>query len=143
MCKTLADTGKFKQTAQSPLPTPYRRVQCRLTRPEKMLFAQARCKFGVANSQSSRLSYSMASMGVRGNMVSPNAVFGHGSQRSGLWATAGPDRIRARGLDEQGLESYYQSRNLLKARVTATHVGQRRVVFCYAPDSCDWSHDSG
>jgi NAD(P)-dependent dehydrogenase (short-subunit alcohol dehydrogenase family) len=68
-------------------------------------------------------------MGVRVNMVSPDAVFGHGSQRSGLWATVGPDRIRARGLDEKGLESYYQSRNLLKARVTATHVANAVLYF--------------
>jgi rhamnose utilization protein RhaD (predicted bifunctional aldolase and dehydrogenase)/NAD(P)-dependent dehydrogenase (short-subunit alcohol dehydrogenase family) len=74
-------------------------------------------------------SLEMASIGVRVNMVAPDAVFGHGSQRSGLWQTVGPDRMRARGLDEKSLESYYQSRNLLKARVTATHVANAVMYF--------------
>jgi rhamnose utilization protein RhaD (predicted bifunctional aldolase and dehydrogenase)/NAD(P)-dependent dehydrogenase (short-subunit alcohol dehydrogenase family) len=67
-------------------------------------------------------SLELAGDDVRVNMVAPDAVFGHGSSRSGLWAEVGPDRMKARGLDEAGLEAYYQSRNLLKARVTATHV---------------------
>ena len=74
-------------------------------------------------------SLEMASLGVRVNMVSPDAVFSHGAHRSGLWETVGPDRMRARGLDEKGLESYYQSRNLLKARVTATHVANAVIFF--------------
>lgn len=74
-------------------------------------------------------SLEMASMGVRVNMVAPDAVFSHGARRSGLWETVGPDRMRARGLDEKGLESYYQSRNLLKARVTATHVANAVIFF--------------
>ena len=71
----------------------------------------------------------MAEIGVRVNMVAPDAVFNHGSRRSGLWETVGPDRMRARGLDEKGLESYYQSRNLLKARITATHVANAVIFF--------------
>ncbi len=74
-------------------------------------------------------SLEMASIGVRVNMVAPDAVFSHGGHRSGLWETVGPDRMRARGLDEKGLESYYQSRNLLKARVTATHVANAVIFF--------------
>jgi rhamnose utilization protein RhaD (predicted bifunctional aldolase and dehydrogenase)/NAD(P)-dependent dehydrogenase (short-subunit alcohol dehydrogenase family) len=74
-------------------------------------------------------SLEMAGIGVRVNMVAPDAVFGHGSHRSGLWATVGPDRMRSRGLDEAGLEEYYQSRNLLKARVTATHVANAVIYF--------------
>jgi NAD(P)-dependent dehydrogenase (short-subunit alcohol dehydrogenase family) len=74
-------------------------------------------------------SLEMAAMGVRVNMVAPDAVFSHGSQRSGLWQTVGPDRMRARGLDEKGLEDYYQSRNLLKARVNATHVAHAVIFF--------------
>jgi rhamnose utilization protein RhaD (predicted bifunctional aldolase and dehydrogenase)/NAD(P)-dependent dehydrogenase (short-subunit alcohol dehydrogenase family) len=66
---------------------------------------------------------------VRVNMVAPDAVFGHGASRSGLWAEVGPDRMKARGLDEAGLEAYYQSRNLLKARVTATHVVNAVLFF--------------
>ena len=73
-------------------------------------------------------SLEFADMGVRVNMVSPDAVFSHGPKRSGLWAQVGPDRMKARGLDEKGLEEYYRQRNLLKARVTAEHVA-RAVVF--------------
>jgi NAD(P)-dependent dehydrogenase (short-subunit alcohol dehydrogenase family) len=36
--------------------------------------------------------------------------------------------MRARGLSEAELEDYYRDRNLLKARVTARHVG-RAVLF--------------
>jgi len=71
----------------------------------------------------------MAEMGVRVNMVSPDAVFSHGAVKSGLWATVGPDRMKARGLDEKGLEEYYQSRNLLKAQVTARHVANAVLFF--------------
>lgn len=73
-------------------------------------------------------SLELAPLGVRVNMVAPDAVFGHGSRRSGLWATVGPERMRARGLDEQGLEEYYRQRNLLKTRVTAADVA-RAVMF--------------
>ena len=71
----------------------------------------------------------LADMGVRVNMVAPDAVFAGGTRKSGLWAEVGPDRLRARGLDEQGLEEYYRSRNLLRARVTAEHVGRAVVYF--------------
>ncbi len=73
-------------------------------------------------------SMEFADMGVRVNMIAPDAVFKHGSRRSGLWAEAGSERMRSRGLDAKDLENYYQNRNLLKARITATHVG-RAVVF--------------
>ena len=73
-------------------------------------------------------SIEFAEMGVRVNMVAPDAVFSHGATKSGLWAQVGPDRMKARGLDEKGLEEYYRQRNLLKARVTAEHVA-RAVVF--------------
>jgi len=74
-------------------------------------------------------SLEMAEIGVRVNMVSPDAVFSHGTRKSGLWAEVGPDRMRARGLDEKGLEEYYQQRNLLKARVTAEHVTHAVLFF--------------
>ena len=74
-------------------------------------------------------SQEMAEMGVRVNMVAPDAVFSHGGRRSGLWAEVGPDRMRARGLDEKGLEAYYQSRNLLKAAVSAEHVSRAVLYF--------------
>jgi rhamnose utilization protein RhaD (predicted bifunctional aldolase and dehydrogenase)/NAD(P)-dependent dehydrogenase (short-subunit alcohol dehydrogenase family) len=70
----------------------------------------------------------MAELGVRVNMVAPDAVFSHGSRRSGLWVEVGPDRMRARGLQQDQLEEYYQKRNLLKAKVTARHVA-RAVIF--------------
>jgi len=73
-------------------------------------------------------SLEFAELGVRVNMVSPDAVFAHGAKKSGLWAQVGPDRMKARGLDEKGLEEYYRQRNLLKARVTAEHVA-RAVIF--------------
>ncbi len=74
-------------------------------------------------------SQEMAEMGVRVNMVAPDAVFSHGARKSGLWAEVGPDRMKARGLDEKGLETYYQSRNLLKAAVTAQHVSKAVLYF--------------
>jgi NAD(P)-dependent dehydrogenase (short-subunit alcohol dehydrogenase family) len=37
--------------------------------------------------------------------------------------------MRARGLDEKGLEEFYQNRNLLKARVTAQHVANAILFF--------------
>ncbi|MGI5939886.1 MAG: bifunctional aldolase/short-chain dehydrogenase [Thermoleophilia bacterium] len=74
-------------------------------------------------------SLELASDDIRVNMVAPDAVFSHGTCRSGLWAEVGPDRMKARGLDEAGLETYYQNRNLLKARVTAEHVANAILFF--------------
>ena len=74
-------------------------------------------------------SLELADDDVRVNMVSPDAVFSHGACRSGLWAEVGPGRMKARGLDEAGLEAYYQNRNLLKAQVTATHVANAVLFF--------------
>lgn len=37
--------------------------------------------------------------------------------------------MRARGLDEQGLEEYYRQRNLLKARVTGQDVARAVMLF--------------
>lgn len=74
-------------------------------------------------------SVELAGIGVRVNMVSPDAVFSHGTRKSGLWAEVGPDRMRARGLDEKGLEEYYRNRNLLRAKITATHVARAVLYF--------------
>ena len=74
-------------------------------------------------------SLEMAPLGVRVNMVAPDAVFGEGERRSGLWREVGPERMRARGLDERGLEEYYRQRNLLKARITADHVAKAVLFF--------------
>ena len=75
-------------------------------------------------------SLEMAEIGVRVNMVAPDAVFSEGDRRSGLWEEVGPDRMRARGLDSQQLEEYYRNRNLLKIRVTAAHVARAVLFFC-------------
>ena len=83
----------------------------------------------AASHQLARIaSLELAEMGVRVNMVAPDAVFSDGARRSGLWEQVGPDRMRARGLDQEGLEEYYRKRNLLQARVTADHVA-RAVLF--------------
>lgn len=74
-------------------------------------------------------SLELAEIDVRVNMVAPDAVFSHGNRKSGLWAEIGPDRMRARGLDEAGLEEFYRSRNLLKAKVTARHVANAVLFF--------------
>jgi len=101
----------------------------------KNVFAPG-AKFGAysatkaASHQLARIaSLEMADLDVRVNMVAPDAVFSHGEQKSGLWQEVGPDRMRARGLDEKGLEDYYQSRNLLKAKITAQHVARAVLYF--------------
>ncbi|HOC17047.1 MAG TPA: bifunctional aldolase/short-chain dehydrogenase [Vicinamibacterales bacterium] len=101
----------------------------------KNVFAPG-AKFGAysatkaASHQLARIaSLELAGLDVRVNMVAPDAVFSDGSRKSGLWAEVGPDRMRARGLDEAGLEAYYRSRNLLKAPVTARHVANAVLFF--------------
>ena len=74
-------------------------------------------------------SLELAEIGVRVNMVAPDAVFSEGSRKSGLWQEVGPGRMKARGLDEAGLEEYYRNRNLLKAKVTAEHVANAVLFF--------------
>ena len=84
----------------------------------------------AASHQLARIaSLEFAPLSVRVNMVAPDAVFSHGDKRSGLWAAVGPNRMKARGLDERGLEEYYRSRNLLKAQVTAEHVAHAVLFF--------------
>ena len=84
----------------------------------------------AASHQLARIaSLELAEFGIRVNMVAPDGVFSDGKQKSGLWATVGPDRMKARGLDEQGLEDYYRNRNLLKARITARHVANAVLFF--------------
>jgi NAD(P)-dependent dehydrogenase (short-subunit alcohol dehydrogenase family) len=74
-------------------------------------------------------SLELAPHNVRVNMVAPDAVFIEGEYKSGLWEKVGPGRMKARGLDEQGLHDYYRDRNLLKARVTGRHVGNAVLFF--------------
>ncbi len=74
----------------------------------------------------------LAELGVRVNMINPDAVFGDGEISSKLWDQVGPDRMKSRGLDLEGLKEYYRNRNLLKAQVLAEHVGN--VVVFFASD---------
>ncbi len=71
----------------------------------------------------------LAPLGVRVNMINADAVFGDGEISSGLWDQVGPDRMRARGLDPDGLRRYYRERSMLKVSVTPAHVGQAVVFF--------------
>jgi len=71
----------------------------------------------------------LAPLGIRVNMINADAVFGDQEIPSLLWQEVGPDRMRARGLDEAGLRAYYRDRNLLKAEVTADHVANGVLFF--------------
>ncbi len=71
----------------------------------------------------------LAEIGVRANMVNPDAIFGDEAVSSKLWDLVGEDRMKSRGLDYEGLKEYYRQRNLLKARVLAEHVGNVVVFF--------------
>jgi len=84
----------------------------------------------AASHQLARIaSLELAQYGVRVNMVAPDGVFSGGSHKSGLWQEVGPGRMKARGLDEKGLEDYYKNRNLLKTKVTARHVANAVLFF--------------
>jgi len=71
----------------------------------------------------------LAEIGVRVNMINPDAVFGDGEVSSKLWDLIGPDRMKSRGLDADGLKNYYRERSLLKVPVLARHVGNAVVFF--------------
>jgi rhamnulose-1-phosphate aldolase/alcohol dehydrogenase len=71
----------------------------------------------------------LAPLAIRVNMINADAVFGDEKIPSLLWQEVGPERMRARGLDEAGLRAYYRDRNLLKAEVTADHVANGVLFF--------------
>jgi rhamnose utilization protein RhaD (predicted bifunctional aldolase and dehydrogenase)/NAD(P)-dependent dehydrogenase (short-subunit alcohol dehydrogenase family) len=71
----------------------------------------------------------LAEVGVRVNMINPDAVFGDEKVGSGLWELVGPERMKSRGLDPEGLKAYYRQRSLLKQEVLAEHVGNAVVFF--------------
>jgi rhamnulose-1-phosphate aldolase/alcohol dehydrogenase len=71
----------------------------------------------------------LARHGVRVNLVMPDAVFGEGDVPSRLWQTIGAERARTHGIPAEGLPEFYRQRNLLRANVTGTHVGQAVVFF--------------
>ncbi|MGC6488252.1 MAG: bifunctional aldolase/short-chain dehydrogenase [Planctomycetota bacterium] len=71
----------------------------------------------------------LAELQVRVNVVNADAVFGDDEVPSRLWAEVGPDRMRARGLDEAQLRDYYRKRSLLQLPVTPRHVGEAVAWF--------------
>lgn len=71
----------------------------------------------------------LAPLGVRVNLINADAVFGHGTTPSGLWADVGPQRAASRGLALDALPAFYQGRNLLQRRVEARHVGAAVLFF--------------
>lgn len=71
----------------------------------------------------------LAPYNVRVNMINADAIFDDHGVSSGLWDVVGPDRMRSRNLDPEGLKEYYRNRNLLKAEVLADHVGNAVVFF--------------
>ena len=71
----------------------------------------------------------LAEYGVRVNMVNPDAVFGDETLSSQLWDLIGPERMKSRGLDADGLKAYYRERSLLKTPVLPEHVGNAVVFF--------------
>jgi len=74
-------------------------------------------------------SLELAELGVRVNMVAPDAVFAHGDRGSGLWAEVGPGRARSKGLQPNELEEHYRQRNLLKSKIAAADVGNAVLYF--------------
>jgi NAD(P)-dependent dehydrogenase (short-subunit alcohol dehydrogenase family) len=74
-------------------------------------------------------SLELAEIGVRVNMVAPDAVFAHGDRGSGLWAEVGPGRAQSKGLQTNELEEHYRKRNLLKSKIRAADVGNAVLYF--------------
>jgi NAD(P)-dependent dehydrogenase (short-subunit alcohol dehydrogenase family) len=71
----------------------------------------------------------LADIGARVNMINADGIFDDHGISSGLWDVVGPDRMRSRNLDPEGLKEYYRNRNLLKTEVLADHVGNAVVFF--------------
>jgi rhamnose utilization protein RhaD (predicted bifunctional aldolase and dehydrogenase)/NAD(P)-dependent dehydrogenase (short-subunit alcohol dehydrogenase family) len=69
-----------------------------------------------------------AALGVTVNTVHADAVFGDEEVPSGLWDEVGPERMRARGLDPEGLRAFYRDRSLLKRAVRPEDVGRAVVA---------------
>ncbi|MFC1975989.1 SDR family NAD(P)-dependent oxidoreductase [Chloroflexota bacterium] len=90
----------------------------------------AYCATKAASHQLARVaSLELAQFGVRVNMVAPVAVFSDGAYKSQLWAEIGSDRMKALGMAAADLETYYRSRNLLKAKITSQHVANAVLFF--------------
>ena len=80
-------------------------------------------------------SLEFAPLGVRVNMVAPDAVFSGGAHKSGLWAEVGPGRMKARGLDEKGLGGILPQPEFAEGQGHRRARRQRRFVFRHAPDA--------
>ncbi len=63
--------------------------------------------------------------GIRVNLIHPDGVF----DGSGLWQAIGPDRAKTHAVAPEELETFYQQRNLLKARVLPEDVAEAVVFF--------------
>jgi rhamnose utilization protein RhaD (predicted bifunctional aldolase and dehydrogenase)/NAD(P)-dependent dehydrogenase (short-subunit alcohol dehydrogenase family) len=71
----------------------------------------------------------LAELGVRVNLINPDAVFGDEEVSSKLWDLIGVERAKSRGLNFEGLREFYRQRSLLKVWVRAEHVGNAVVFF--------------
>ena len=71
----------------------------------------------------------LAEIGARVNMINADGIFDDHGISSGLWDVVGPDRMRSRNLNPEGLKEYYRNRNLLKTEILADHVGNAVVFF--------------
>jgi len=71
----------------------------------------------------------LAELGVRVNMINPDAIFGDEEVSSKLWDLVGTERMKSKGLDPEGLREFYRQKNLLKVSVLAQHVGNAVVFF--------------
>ena len=71
----------------------------------------------------------LAELGVRVNLINPDAVFGDEEVSSKLWDVVGVERAKSRGLDLEGLKEFYRQRSLLKVWVRGEHVGNAVVFF--------------
>jgi len=71
----------------------------------------------------------LAELGVRVNLINPDAVFGNEEVSSKLWDLVGAERAKSRGLDLEGLKEFYRQRSLLKVWVRGEHVGNAVVFF--------------
>ncbi|MBI4598211.1 MAG: bifunctional rhamnulose-1-phosphate aldolase/short-chain dehydrogenase [Candidatus Omnitrophica bacterium] len=65
---------------------------------------------------------------IRVNLVNPDGVF----EGSGLWNTIKASRAKSYGITPKALESYYQGRNLLQARVLPEDVAEAVAFFISA-----------
>lgn len=64
-------------------------------------------------------------LGIRVNIIHPDGVF----DGSGLWDLIKKKRATTHGVKAEQLESYYQNRNLMKARVTPEDVAEAALFF--------------